>query len=242
VRYFFDTEFIDSPDIGKLTLISIGVVAEDGREFYAVSSEFAEIYASEWVKANVLTRLQPKRSPMVRRLRLEEIRADLLAFIGDDAPEFWAYYGAHDWVALCWLMGGMLNLPQGWPWLCRELRTTLNAGGLADFKDDGRDDEHNALADARWVRDAFTRVVGRRGGSGGECSVRQAQSVVIGTARRLARGIAGVPDLRQAIESLDSLTLSAEIGECVAPCDQEKVRDGGSVVFEELERERAGAS
>ena len=38
MRYFYDTEFIDNGRI--IDLISIGVVAEDGREFYAVSTEF----------------------------------------------------------------------------------------------------------------------------------------------------------------------------------------------------------
>lgn len=154
MRYFFDTEFIDSP--WSLTLISIGIVAEDGREFYAVNSLAYSFNASEWVQANVYTKLQPKRHPVYREQTPDEIRAGLLLFIGDDPqPEFWAYYGAFDWVALCWLMGGMLNLPRGWYWICRELRTALDQSGFAELKDSGRDDEHNALADARWIRLAF---------------------------------------------------------------------------------------
>ena len=157
MRYFFDTEFIEKPD--SLTLISIGVVAEDGREFYAVNAHAYEWEASDWVKQNVWPRLQPKKFPLYRARECIEIKYDLLSFIGDDAaPEFWAYYGAHDWVALCNLMGGMLNLPQGWPWLYRELRVALNDAGLADLKDDGRDDEHNALADARWIKLAHSRL------------------------------------------------------------------------------------
>jgi uncharacterized protein YjfI (DUF2170 family) len=38
VKYFYDTEFIDNGRI--IDLISIGVVAEDGREYYAISTEF----------------------------------------------------------------------------------------------------------------------------------------------------------------------------------------------------------
>lgn len=36
-RYFYDTEFIE--DGKTIDLISIGVVCEDGREFYAESQE-----------------------------------------------------------------------------------------------------------------------------------------------------------------------------------------------------------
>lgn len=156
MRYFFDTEFEDQP--GSLKLISIGIVAEDGREFYAVNSYVDQRDLNEWLKANVVTRLQPKRAPQIRPIPPAAIREDLLSFIGDDpAPVFWAYYGAFDWVALCWLMGGMMNLPKGWYWICQDLRTELDRVGHADVRDDGRDDEHNALADARWVRDAWTK-------------------------------------------------------------------------------------
>lgn len=69
MKYFLDTEFIEGwkkpiswlPTIGNFNkkyhsvqLISIGIVAEDGREYYAVSNEFNPRDASEWVKDNVL--------------------------------------------------------------------------------------------------------------------------------------------------------------------------------------------
>ena len=38
MRYFYDCEFIE--DGRTIDLVSIGVVAEDGREYYAVSTEF----------------------------------------------------------------------------------------------------------------------------------------------------------------------------------------------------------
>lgn len=68
-KYFFDTEFIEGfkkpiswlPTIGSfnkpyhsIQLISIGIVCEDGREYYAISNEFNPYDASDWVKDNVL--------------------------------------------------------------------------------------------------------------------------------------------------------------------------------------------
>jgi hypothetical protein len=38
VKYFIDTEYFDREQV--IDLISLGVVAEDGREFYAISTEF----------------------------------------------------------------------------------------------------------------------------------------------------------------------------------------------------------
>jgi hypothetical protein len=51
-----DTEFIE--DGSTIDLISIGIVCEDGREYYAQSVEFDHRKASEWVKENVLVHLQ----------------------------------------------------------------------------------------------------------------------------------------------------------------------------------------
>ncbi len=61
MKYFIDTEFIEGfhkPLFGKkrhfVDLISIGIVAEDGREYYAISNEYRYNDASQWVKDNVI--------------------------------------------------------------------------------------------------------------------------------------------------------------------------------------------
>ena len=62
MKYFIDTEFIEGfhkPMSGKrrhfIDLISIGIIAEDGREYYAISKEYNYDDASNWVKENVIT-------------------------------------------------------------------------------------------------------------------------------------------------------------------------------------------
>lgn len=55
MRYWFDTEFIEN---GKtIELLSIGIVAEDGRVLYLESSECNANGASPWVIENVLPHL-----------------------------------------------------------------------------------------------------------------------------------------------------------------------------------------
>lgn len=56
MKYFYDTEFIE--DGRTIDLVSIGIVAEDGREYYAQSVEFHPAKASDWVKENVLAHLE----------------------------------------------------------------------------------------------------------------------------------------------------------------------------------------
>lgn len=63
MKYFFDTEFherIKSPFFGKkhhlMELISIGIVDQDGREYYAISCDFdlKAAWKNEWLRENVL--------------------------------------------------------------------------------------------------------------------------------------------------------------------------------------------
>ncbi len=110
MRYFYDTEFID--DGRTIELISIGVVAEDGREYYAVSTEFDPERAGSWVRANVLPKLPPPASQLWRSRR--QIRLDLEEFFdvdGAEPIELWAWVAAYDHVALCQLWGPMTDLP-----------------------------------------------------------------------------------------------------------------------------------
>jgi hypothetical protein len=58
VKYWIDTEFIARPY--TIDLISIGLVAEDGREFYAESSEVDWSKASLWTLQNVRPQLDGK--------------------------------------------------------------------------------------------------------------------------------------------------------------------------------------
>ena len=150
MRYFYDTEFIE--DGRTIELISIGVAAEDGREYYAVSTEFDPERAGSWVRANVLPKLPPPASQLWRSRR--QIRADLEEFFGvsnadrTDPVELWAWVGAYDHVALCQLWGAMPGLPPAIPRFTRELRQLWEDRGSPRMPPRPRD-VHDALVDAR---------------------------------------------------------------------------------------------
>ena len=48
MRYWFDTEFIE--DGKTIDLLSIGIVSDDGRAYYATSAEADRSKASPWVR------------------------------------------------------------------------------------------------------------------------------------------------------------------------------------------------
>jgi hypothetical protein len=144
VRYFYDLEFGDTASV--VSLVSVGVVAEDGREYYAVSSEFDPLAVHPWVADNVLPQLPPASTWRPRAL----IAKELEEFFGED-PVWWAWYGAYDHVALCQLWGGMTALPRTFPRYTLDVRQLWEHLGRPPLpvQESGL---HDALADARHVR------------------------------------------------------------------------------------------
>jgi len=145
-RYFYDCEFIEDGRI--IDLVSIGVVDEAGREFYAISTEFDPSRAIDWVRRNVLDKLP---GPADRAWRsLETIRTDLLAFLTEPGEpiELWAWMAAYDHVALAQLWGDMRALPPQIPRFTHELRQRFEDAGSPPMPE-APADQHDALADAR---------------------------------------------------------------------------------------------
>jgi hypothetical protein len=144
MRYFFDLEFTG------LQLISIGVVSEDGREFYCESCEVDWSKAETWILENVRPKLTGNG------ITLSEIREKLREFVGDDTnPEFWAYNGAYDWVIMTQqLFGRLLDIPNNWPKRHKEIKELKEAVGNPPLPQ-RRDDEHLSITDARWNKSVF---------------------------------------------------------------------------------------
>ncbi|MCE7011997.1 polyadenylate-specific 3'-exoribonuclease AS [Kibdelosporangium philippinense] len=146
MRFFYDTEFIE--DGVTIDLVSIGVVAEDGREFYAVSTEFDPNKAGQWVRENVLDKL-PGPGDKAWRSR-SQIREDLMGFLSPrgESVELWAWFAAYDHVALAQLWGAMPALPRQLPRFTRDLRQRWEDVGKPQLPNPPTD-AHDALADAR---------------------------------------------------------------------------------------------
>ena len=149
MRFFINTEFSERGPRHPIELISIAIVSEDGREFYAHSAEYDVSACNPWVRKNVLPHVasQPPMS-------LWSIAEALKVFIGTDKPEFWGYYADYDWVVFCQIFGSMIDLPKGWPMYCRDLKQWCDQLGNPRLSKQTAT-EHNALNDARWNRDIY---------------------------------------------------------------------------------------
>lgn len=163
MRIYYDTEFLEDGRI--IDLISIGMVAEDGREYYAVTAREDIIdlaFGHPWLSRHVVPSLPVTTNeaafdwqwdtshpdwPQVKPPRL--IAADVAAFIlATPDPALWAWYGAYDHVALCQLWGRMIDLPIGVPMYTNDLKQECDRLGNPKLPEQPAG-EHNALADAR---------------------------------------------------------------------------------------------
>lgn len=215
MKYFLDTEFHEYKKNGvdTIELISIGIVAEDGREYYAVCNEF-DIHAAmnnDWLRLNVLrpihnelegvnytaesygtsgrqiaqwmdlfasNKTKSKSKIAYEILRFvgghsilnEDNTTGRYSMLGEESPQFYGYYSDYDWVVFCWLFGRMIDLPEGFPMYCIDLKQILDETCEKKFLSWGinsgnfnmlthiktlpnypqQENEHNALADARW--------------------------------------------------------------------------------------------
>jgi hypothetical protein len=178
MRFFLDTEFIE--DDKTIDLISIGIVAEDGREYYAISTEFDESKASDWVKDNVINQLEPRNQAGATFWKpRSHIRLDVLRFIKSGAgdaggfidndhiyqrlnaveltnkPEIWGWYSATDWVVFYQLFGRLVDKPKDFPHICYDIKQWCDQLGNPQLPKKPTQGRHNALVDARWNKQAW---------------------------------------------------------------------------------------
>lgn len=174
VKIFYDTEFLE--DGRTIELISIGMVAEDGRELYAVAEEIEvdplreRIRRHPWLMANVVPhlplhpniKLRPPHSQfggsfaldgfsnvvMPRRMIRNLVREFILS---TPDPQLWAWYGAYDHVVYAQLFGPMASLPEGLPMYTSDVRTLYALHGDPPVPEQAGA-AHNALDDAHHVK------------------------------------------------------------------------------------------
>jgi hypothetical protein len=140
MRFWFDTEFIDRGEGQRVTLLSVGIVAQDGREYYA---ETHRAHKKNGLTPWLIENVKPHLDRAFRKDRWT-IAREIAEFVGRK-PEFWAYCGAYDWVCLSQLYGPLIDRPKGWPW------NHFDCYQLPDFRkyEVKVEPKHNALADAR---------------------------------------------------------------------------------------------
>ena len=172
MRIFFDTEFTGLHK--NTTLISIGLVSEDGRSFYAELSDYDENQVDDWIQENVIDNLKPLDTTwnanqdawefVGNTQRVSEALRRWLAQFGN--VEMWSDCLAYDWVLFNQIWGHAFNIPKTIYYIPFDLCTLFKVKGIDP--DVSREEysgmtkgsqKHNALWDAKVIRECYLKAI-----------------------------------------------------------------------------------
>ena len=166
-RIWYDTEFVE--DGRTIDLLSIAMVAEDGRELYRVLDEPDVIQRAidrPWLRDNVVKYLpvtildahgnwewDKADEDWANTWPRDKVRLDVDHFIRETVkPELWAWYASYDHVCYAQLFGRMIDLPDGFPMWTNDLKQEVHRLGDPQLPESNQA-EHHAMADARELRE-----------------------------------------------------------------------------------------
>ena len=180
MKVFFDTEFTGLHQ--NTTLISIGLIAEDGRTFYAELTDYATQQVDDWIQMNVIDNLRLNQEPGEQNTAWQpasgslEVKADTVAvanllsywFEQFDQVEIWSDCLAYDWVLFNQLWGHAFNIPQNIYYIPFDLSTAFKMNGIdpdirreeyAGIEPGPGEAKHNALWDAKVIKACYGRLM-----------------------------------------------------------------------------------
>lgn len=179
MKIFLDTEFTGLHQ--TTTLISLGLVAENGHEFYAEFNDYDVVQLNEWVNENVLPKLefQSKSTGVWESQTTFKIKNNKVViatklrewFMQFGTVEIWADVLAYDWILFCELFGGAMNIPDNIFYAPFDLATVFRIKGLIEpaskyekdiarfeFAGINNNRQHNSLEDARIEKICFEKL------------------------------------------------------------------------------------
>lgn len=166
MKIFYDCEFLE--DGHTINLISIGMVREDGKEYYAINGNmpWTRIINHEWLSENVVPHLPTLQGIAFldhnhadvkpQHIIKNEVAQFILeaSFDSFSKLELWSWYAAYDHVALCQLWGRMIDLPEFVPMYTNDIKQEFaRCGNPTAPSQEGN--EHNALADAHYHKKLY---------------------------------------------------------------------------------------
>lgn len=182
MKVFFDTEFTGLHQ--RTTLISIGMVAEDGRDFYAELNDYDENQVNDWLSENVIAHLRWTRgggrlvpwgaTPTElekgnhvgvwagSHLVSDEFRAWSAQY---NMVEMWSDCLAYDWVLFCNLFGGAFGIPKNVYYIPFDLATLFKLKGIdpdisrEEYAGMTGGNKHNALHDAQVIKACYEKAM-----------------------------------------------------------------------------------
>lgn len=185
MNLFFDTEFTGLHK--DTTLISLGIVSEDGRKFYAEFTDYEKSQLDEWINENVirwlcLDGMGDGVSDMGENLEIRIVRGkrnyvkkELMEWLGQfDSVQFVSDVCHYDFVSLIDLFGTAFDLPENVSPVCHDISQDIARHyGISEREafDKSREEivselcgheiegrKHNAMYDAEVIKAIYEKI------------------------------------------------------------------------------------
>jgi hypothetical protein len=181
-KLFFDTEFTGLHK--NTTLISIGIVSECGKSFYAELNDYDKDQIDDWIKNNVIKNLIIKKSNIrdIENIKykgdVDGLKKELEKWLKQfKKVEFWSDCLSYDWVLFNQIWGHAFNIPKNIyyipfdistlfkfrkidPDISREEYIENKIDDVLKYEKWGNKPKHNALWDAYIIRECYNKLMG----------------------------------------------------------------------------------
>lgn len=182
MKCFLDLEFTGLHQ--HTTPISIGIVDEQGKMFYAEFNDYDKDQVDEWIQANVINNLimsdndcylrKSKYNDVTMKGSKDAIASELSKWLKQyDNVEIWSDCLAYDWVLFNQLFGGAFKIPSNVYYIPFDICTLFKIKGVDP--DINREEfaghywsnpdttthhpKHNALWDAKIIKRCYDRLM-----------------------------------------------------------------------------------
>lgn len=181
-KIFFDTEFTGLHQ--NTTLISIGLISECGKTFYAELTDYDQTQVDEWLQENVINKLSLKKpdSPedFIAAVSYTAEGNMAVTFSGNMSNlrlvleewleqfkevEIWSDCLAYDWMLFNQIFGHAFNIPKNVYYIPFDICTLFYAKNVdPDINREefanlvGTDKKHNALWDAEVIKMCYQKL------------------------------------------------------------------------------------
>ncbi len=172
MKIFFDTEFTGLHQ--NTTLISIGMIAENGHTFYAELTDFDSSQVDEWLERNVIANLVLPEIiassggyiALDVRGNTEAVGIAIIEWLSQfDSVEMWSDCLAYDWVLFCQIFGHAFSIPPNIYYIPFDICTVMKIKGVdpdvnrEEFAGLTTGTKHNALWDAKVIKACYERLL-----------------------------------------------------------------------------------
>lgn len=177
--------FVDTECTGlhkKTTLISIGLISECGKTFYAELFDYDETQVDEWVKTNVINNLILEKEPwttiedenflnVTHYGDIKTLKIELIKWFAQFGPvEIWSDCLSYDWVLFNSIFGTAFDIPENVYYIPFDICTLFKIKGVdpdisreeysgmtvGNFGENCK--KHNALWDARVIQECYNKL------------------------------------------------------------------------------------